>query len=236
MKKHKMLILGRSGSGKSSGLRNLDPARTGIINCDKQELIFPSNGYITNLASNGSPDLATSNYVETGKPGSVVRTLEAWATRDDLDVIVIDTITHLITEYYITEALGKEFGGYKELGTSFWNIMNTIRTVDKHVVVMGHLDSKFNDMGQKEIQMKSHGKMIQEFEPESYFNTLMVAEVRKEDGGLRWVFKTQPDEVAEKVKCPSKFLEGGEIIHALEKYEDNDVSAILQKLITFYQN
>ena len=42
MKKHKALILGRSSSGKTSSLRNLDPAKTGIINCDKEELVFPS--------------------------------------------------------------------------------------------------------------------------------------------------------------------------------------------------
>jgi hypothetical protein len=236
MKKHKMLILGRSSSGKSSSLRNLDPAKTGIINCDKQELIFPSDGYVTKLDENGVPDLSKSNYVETGKPASVVRVLKAWNERPDIEVVVLDTITHLITEYYITEALGKDFGGYKELGTSFWNIVNTVRTMDKHVIVMGHINNKFNEMGQREIVMKSHGKMIDEFEPESYFNTLMLAEVRKEEGNLRWVFKTQPDEVVEKCKCPSRFNKDGAVEHALEKYEDNDVNAILNKLIKFYNN
>lgn len=234
MKKHKMLILGRSASGKTSSLRNLDPSRTGIINCDKEALVFPSGGYHTDLNESGIPILSTSNYVETGKPLSVVNTLKEWATRDDIEVIVLDTITHLITEYYITEALGKEFGGYKELGTSFWNIMNTIKTIDKHVVVMGHINNVFNDMGQREVVMKSHGKMIQEFEPESYFNTLMMAEVRKLEGALRWDFKTQPDETVEKCKCPARFLPDGTVEYALEKYESNDVNAVLQKLITFY--
>jgi hypothetical protein len=236
MKKHKMLILGRSSSGKTSSLRNLDAARTGIINCDKEELIFPHSGYVTNVLADGRPDLTTSNYVETGKPASVISVLKAWDMRPDLDVIVLDTLTHLITEYYITEALGKEFGGYKELGTSFWHIMNTIKTMDKHVIVMGHIDNKFNDMGQRELVMKSHGKMIQEFEPESYFNTLMIAQVRKVEGTLRWDFKTQPDEAVEKCKGPAKFLPDGTVVHALDQYESNDANAILQKLITFYSN
>lgn len=233
--KFKMLILGRSGSGKSTSMRNLDPATTGIINCDKQELIFPTDGYATNLLPNGAPDLETSNYVETGKPSSVIATINAWSERSDIKVIVLDTITHLITDYYINDALGKEFGGYKELGTSFWKLLDAVRKSGKHVVVFGHMDNKFNDLGQREITMKSHGKMIDQFEPESYFNILFLAEVLKVDGNLKWMFKTQPDEPVEKVKCPSRFNAQGEVERSLDKHEDNDIAAIIVKLENFYR-
>ena len=213
-------------------MRNLDPTKTGIINCDKQELIFPSKGYETAM-TDGKPDLAASNYVETSKPSSVLVTLRAWNDREDLDTVVLDTITHLITAYYITDALGKEFGGYKELGTSFWNIIDYVRTMDKNVVVFGHIDHKFNDMGEKEITLKSHGKMIDAFEAESYFNTLLMAEVIKRENELKWVFRTQPDQVQEKIKSPVKFVEGG-AERALEKYEENDLKAIFDKLNKFY--
>ncbi|MBR9700371.1 hypothetical protein GOV11_00725, partial [Candidatus Woesearchaeota archaeon] len=43
----KILILGRSGSGKSFSLHDLDPKKTGIINSDKQELSFGNPGYET---------------------------------------------------------------------------------------------------------------------------------------------------------------------------------------------
>jgi hypothetical protein len=233
MRYNKLLVLGRSGSGKSASMRNLDAATTGIINCDKQELIFPSKGYHFDLTPEGAPDLATSNYVETSKPSSVLATLRAWETREDLDTIVLDTITHLITAYYITEALGKEFGGYKELGTSFWNIIDFIRIMKKNVVVFGHIDNKFNDMGEKEVTLKAHGNMIDKFETESYFNTLLMAEVRKVEGEIRWDFKTQPDAVVEKIKSPVRF-EGDTVVRCLEKYEPNDLNAIFNKLNKFY--
>jgi hypothetical protein len=233
MRYNKLLVLGRSGSGKSASMRNLDPAKTGIINCDKQELIFPSKGYET-VMTDGVPDLAASNYVETSKPSSVLATMRAWEAREDLDTIVLDTITHLITAYYITEALGKEFGGYKELGTSFWNIIDFVRTMKKNVVVFGHIDNKFNDMGEKEVTLKAHGNMIDKFETESYFNTLLMAEVRKVEGEIRWDFKTQPDAVVEKIKSPVRFGENNTVERALEKYEPNDLKAIFDKLNKFY--
>ena len=111
---HKILILGRSGSGKTLSERNLDPKITGIINADRHELEFPSGGFKTIYDDNGKPDLSKSNYVETSKPNSVITTLNAWNNSPTLETVVLDTITHLITSYYITDALGKDYGGYKD--------------------------------------------------------------------------------------------------------------------------
>lgn len=41
------LILGNSGSGKSTSLRNLDPARTLLIQCIKKPLPFRTKGWVT---------------------------------------------------------------------------------------------------------------------------------------------------------------------------------------------
>jgi len=234
-RKHKMLILGRSGSGKSASMRNLNPAKTGIINADRQELIFPSKGYKTVvIEGTNKPDLGKSNYVETSKPASALAVLKAWNNSPTINTIVLDTITHLITSYYIKEALGKDYGGYKELGTTFWQIIDYVRTMDKNVIVFGHLKTAFNEDGVKEVTMKSHGKMIDEFEAESYFNTLLLAEVIKKDEELEYVFRSKPRNLAEKAKSPVKFAEDGTIIRALDEYEPNDLHAVLTKLNKFY--
>jgi hypothetical protein len=234
MRKHKMLILGRSGSGKSLSIRNLDPKKTGIINCDRQELMFPSGDYNTIYDDKGKPDLSKSNYVETSKPSSVITTLNTWDKSPHIETVVIDTITHLITSYYITDALGKEYGGYKELGTSFWNIINTVRRMNKNIIVFGHLKTEFNDDGIKEVTMKSHGKMIKEFEAESYFNILMLAEAIKREDKLEYVFRTEPNTLAEKIKAPVKFNEDGTLTRALDKYVPNDLADIFTQLDKFY--
>jgi len=229
----KMMILGRSGSGKTTSLRNLDPKQTGIINADKESFPFPSNGFRTIKDAKGLPDLSKSNYVETGKPSSMLKCLKTWDERQDIKTIVVDTITHLFTEYYVTQALGKDYGGYKEMGTSFWDVMDNINKLNTNVIVFGHIQYTFNDMGDKVISMKSHGKMIESFEPESYFNTLLLAEVIKEEGTLKWVFRTKPKETFEKIKSPSTFI-GDKVVSVLDYYEDNDINAILNKLNKFY--
>jgi hypothetical protein len=104
----------------------------------------------------------------------------------------------------------------------------------KNVIILGHLKTEFNDEGIKEVTMKSHGKMIGEFEPESYFNVLMLAEVIREDEELKYVFRTEPKSSAEKIKTPVKFNEDGSVTRALDKYEPNDLAALLTKLDKFY--
>ncbi|MBR9701132.1 AAA family ATPase, partial [Candidatus Woesearchaeota archaeon] len=107
----KILILGRSGSGKSFSLHDLDPKKTGIINSDKQELSFGNPGYETVVidAVSGAPDFQKSNMVQTDKMSSVVATFEAWETREDIETIIIDTLTHLITADYMANSIGKDF-------------------------------------------------------------------------------------------------------------------------------
>lgn len=229
-----MLILGRSGAGKSVSMRNLDPKTTGIINCDRQELMFPHAGFKTVTIEGGNkPDLAKSNYVETSKPDSVIAVLKAWNNSPTINTIVVDTLTHLITAYYINSCLGKEYSGFKELGTSFWTILDTVRNMNKNVVVFGHLQTNFNEDGIKEVTMKSHGKMIKEFEAESYFNILMLSEVIKEDDTLKYVFRTEPKSFAEKIKTPVLFNSDGTLTRALDKHEPNDLAALLVKLDKF---
>ncbi len=230
-----MLVLGRSGSGKTSSMRNLDPSTTGLINCDKQELPFVKPGYSTVLDGNGKPDLEKSNYVETGKPMSVIKTLKAWESREDLNTIVIDTITHMMTSYYITDALGKDYGGYKELATSFWNIVDAVRDLKKNVVVFGHIKTDFNEFGDKVFEMRTHGKMVKEMEPESYFNILLSSEVKNIEGDIKWVFRTKPENASEKIKCPGMFNEDGVMVKSLEPHEDNDVAMIIRKIRQFYK-
>lgn len=235
MKGHKLMILGRSGSGKSAGMRNLDPAKTGVINADLEPFPFKMDGYQM-VMDGDKPDLLKSNYVETVRPNSAVATLKAWDERDDLDTIVLDTFTHLLTNYYVNFCLGQPYSGYKELGTAFFSIMEQVNRMQKNVIVFGHINTQFNDAGDLVVEMKSHGKMIKEFEPESYFNILLYSEVIKDEKGIKRVFRTQPKNPSESVKSPAMFNEDGSVTPLFDEYIDNDISAVIHKLDEFYNH
>lgn len=234
MNYQKVICLGRSGSGKSFSLHSLDPETTGIINVDKKELSFGNPGYTTQL--NGKlPDLEKSNYVETDKFTSVMKTLDVWSTRNDLETIVLDTVTHLISSDYVNNTIGRDFKAYQTLALNFWKVLDRIREINKHIVVFGHIEELWNDNGERVVSMKSHGKMINSFEPQSYFTTMLFAEVHSDEGEISYMFKTAPTSVYEQVKSPARIIDG-KVVKALEPYEPNDMNLILSKLNKFYNH
>lgn len=231
----KLLILAPSGIGKSSSLRNLDPATTAIINCDKKEL--PLKGWRSNYQTvrngEGKVDFTKSNYIETSSPSNVLTTLHSWNTRSDIKTIVIDTITHMITSDYMSNTIGKDFKAYQKMGKNFYDVIQFINSCDKDVIVMGHIEKRYNETGDLVYDMKSHGKMISDLVPASYFTCVLIGEKRKKADGksFDYVFRTQ-SEGEDPAKSPAYF-EGSEVKTALDLYEENDVKLILEKLKRF---
>jgi hypothetical protein len=231
----KILLLAPSGSGKTSSLRNLDPRETGIINCDKKEP--PLRGwrlnYKTVRGADGKADLTKSNYIETNSPANVLATLHAWAARPDIKTIVIDTITHMITQDYMTNAIGKDFKAYQKIGKNFYEVIQFITSCNKDMLVYGHIERKVNENGDVVYDMKSHGKMITDLVPASYFTCVLVGEKKKKkDGsGFDFLFRTQ-SEGEDPAKSPAFFV-GNDVQTALDLYEPNDIDLVIQKLKKF---
>jgi hypothetical protein len=231
----KIFILAPTGIGKSSSLRNLDPKTTGIINCDKKEL--PLKGWRTNYKTVRNEakavDFSKSNYVETNSPANVLRTLEEWANNPNIKTIVIDTITHMITQDYMTNTIGKDFKAYQKMGLNFYNVIQFINNCEKDIIVMGHLERRINESGDVVYDMKTHGKMISDLVPASYFTCVLVGEKkRRKDGeGFDFLFRTQ-SEGEDPAKSPAYFQDG-QVVTALDFYESNDVQLVLSKLKRF---
>jgi hypothetical protein len=230
----KILILAPSGSGKTSSLRNLNPKETGLINCDKKEP--PLGGWRTNYltvrGTDGRVDLTKSNYVETNSPANVLATLQAWAVRPEIKTIVIDTITHMITQDYMNNAIGKDYKSYQKIGKNFYEVIQFITSSSKDILVYGHIERKVNENGDVVYDMKSHGRMITDLVPASYFTTVLVGEKKKKkEGGFDFLFRTQ-SEGEDPAKSPAYF-KGDAVETALELYEPNDIELVLRKLKKF---
>lgn len=231
----KIFILAPTGIGKSSSLRNLDPKTTGIINCDKKEL--PLKGWRVNYKTvrgeDKRIDFNKSNYVETNSPSNVLTVLNEWANNPNIKTIVIDTITHMITSDYMTNTIGKDFKAYQKMGKNFYDVIQFINNSDKDIIVMGHLERRINETGDVVYDMKTHGKMISDLVPASYFTCVLVGEKkkRKDELGFDFLFRTQ-SEGEDPAKSPAYFEEGNAVT-ALDFHEPNDVQLILSKLKRF---
>jgi hypothetical protein len=138
MKSVPVLLIGKSGSGKSASLRNFKKDEIAIANVLGKPLPFKSD-------------------LEAPKVDDYNIILEA-IKRTDKKVIVIDDANYLITNEFMNKSSVKGFDKYNEMGNNFFNLINGIKNVDggKTVYLIMHEDT--DDEGN--VKPKTIGKLL----------------------------------------------------------------------------
>jgi hypothetical protein len=201
-----VLVLGKSGSGKSASLRNFSPDEVGIINVMGKPLPFKSQ----------IKTVSTRNYDAIHKILSEAKS----------DSIVIDDAGYLITDYFMTRHANAGGGNavfqlYNELADRFYSLLVSIQSLpaDRIVYVFMHEDE--NDSGS--IKPKTIGKLLDEKVNVEGLFTIVLRCIGDQQ---KHVFMTQSSgyDVA---KSPIGMFDTLEI--------DNDLKMVDQKIRNFYE-
>lgn len=133
-----VMILGPSGTGKSASMRNLDPAKFGLINVASKPLPFKS----TKKAFD-SDDYAA---------------ITALIKRASSDIIVIDDAQFLMANEYMRRAKETGYQKFTDIGLSFWNLVRDVVNLppQKIVYFLGH--TEIDAFGN--TKFKTIGKML----------------------------------------------------------------------------
>lgn len=202
-----VLIIGKSGSGKSASLRNCVGKSFGLINVLRKPL--PFRGKI--------PTIQTDDYSYIMKAllGSQAQSM------------VIDDAGYLITNHFMRghSTAGKGNGVftlYNDLGDQFWKLIQFVISSlpeDKIVYFMMHEDK--NDFG--DVKPKTIGKLLDE---KVCVEGMFTIVLRCVTDGDRHVFVTQSVDGAVS-KSPMGMFTDLEI--------DNDLYLVDQTIRTYYQ-
>ena len=208
-------IVGGSGTGKSTSLRNLPPDKTYIIDLERKGMPFPKKFPYTAPCSSTTEFNAALN--------------DALAD-ESCEVIVIESFTKYV-EILHTLA-DKSFKGFE-----IWNYYNReIRSMldkvknDHAVVIFTAVDeivelvqaggNTFN-VRRVKVQGKVHAGSI-----EKEFLMVLFTEVKRDkDGNTRYVFQTNSDGITS-AKTPMGMFP--------EAYIDNDINAVIETAKTYY--
>lgn len=206
-------IMGESGSGKTTSMRNLPPEETFYIDCDGKGLSWKGwrNQYNTD----------NKNYWKTDKQETVLTLLNKINTQDDfkkIKYVVIDTLNGIMVADEVRRMKDKGFDKWQDLAQCIWELIDHLYTLrdDLTILVVCHSQTQKEDDGYTFTRIKTSGKKLDKLCIESKLTTVLLAEVK--DG--RHIFHTKADKST--CKTPLGAFEEDEI--------DNDILTVVKAL------
>ncbi len=206
------LILGSSGTGKSTSLRNLDPSKTLLIQCIKKPLPFRATGWKTRITIKSD-----GNVIQTSDPLMIEKIMRT----SPHEVVVIDDYQAVMVNELMNRSSEKGYDKFADIGKNAWNIFRAAGDLAEHrrVYILAHTQT--DDLGN--VRMKTVGKMVdQTLVPEGYFTIVLRTEVV--NGNYKFSTQTNSQDCC---KSPMGMFS--------DLHIDNDLAQVDQVISDFYQ-
>lgn len=208
-----IVVLGESGTGKSTSIRNLKPEETCIINVLNKPLPFRGYRKMYNLDN--------KNYFETDEYASIIKALTVInASRPHIKTIVIDDFSFLMNNQYMRRCTEKGYDKFLDMGLKVFQIFELCKNFrhDLYCYIMCHTEKDHSGI----IKPKTVGKMTADYVGISE-RVSIVLHTQIVDGEYK--FLTQNDGV-HVAKSPIDMFD--------KLYIDNDLHAIREKIDGYY--
>lgn len=206
-------IMGESGAGKTTSLRNLDPKTTLYIDCDKKGLSWKGWRKQYNAEN--------KNYLANDFAQIVMLALKKVNESEDykqIKTVVIDTLNGIMVADEMRRMKEKGYDKWQDLASSVYELVDYALTMreDVNVIFLCHTQTDHDDNGYMFTRIKTSGRKLDKIVLESKFPVVLHAKVIDD----RHVFETQAD--FSTAKTPMGAFE--------EKYIDNDIVEVLKVL------
>lgn len=221
-----ILVIGESGSGKTTAMRNLPPSETYYIDCDGKGLAWRGWKQQYNSKNKNYANIMAS--ADDSRPGevadSVIQLMKAISDkRTDIKYIVLDTINALMVyaEMLVKSKGYQKWSDLAEYGYKIALISSRLRD-DITVIVLGHSETITDEnTGQRFTRLKTNGRKLEKLVLESLFPTVIWTDKTvNEEGKIRHIFILEHENAT--AKLPMGAIE--------ETETDNDIMIIIKAL------
>ena len=174
-------VMGESGSGKTTGMRNLDPSTTYYIDCDGKGLSW--RGWMAQYNE------ANKNYCRTDDQNKVMAYLASINSgAPHIKVVVIDTLNGIMVADEGRRRREKGYDKWTDLAWAVWDIVCYALTMrdDMTIVFTAHVQTDSDDNGRVHSRIKTSGRKLDKMQIETKLQALLFA---KRDGDGNYVYE-----------------------------------------------
>lgn len=207
-------VMGESGSGKTTSMRNLPPDETYYIDCDGKGLSW--RGWRKSF------NAENKNYYRTDFPQIAKQLLDKIdKEQTKYKYVVVDTINGLMVGDEMRRIGEKGYDKWQDLASSVFDIVNDANKYrdDLTVIFLAHSETDRDESGYTQTRIKTNGKKLNKIVLESKFTTVLLSKCI--DG--KYGFETHAKNST--AKTPLGAFE--------EDFIDNDIMKVIEVLKEF---
>lgn len=204
------MVLGESGTGKSTSMRNMDPSKTLLIQAIKKPLPFRSDGWKYVTKDGG-------NMLVRDDAAQIIELMH----HTKRDVIVLDDYQYILANEFMRRTDERGYDKFTDIGKHAWEIIRAAADLpeNKRVYVLSHTET--TEAGR--VKAKTIGRMLDEkITLEGMFSIVLRTAVIND----QYVFRTR-NNGSDTVKTPLGMFEAETI--------PNDLAAVDAAIVDYYQ-
>jgi adenylate kinase family enzyme len=221
-----VMIMGASGSGKSTSIKTLNPKETVVFNVLKKRLPFKGSQALYNAENKNLFNV--DNYE---KIVSYLKSIGEKATH--VKNVVIDDMVYTMRKEYFATAKISGYAKYTDMAAHFQQIISTAENLrdDLNVFFMLHCETVTSDNVIVGYKPSTVGKLIDSsYNPMEVVPILLFSKVKFDDKGAAtygfYTHKCMEGTVEIPAKSPDGMFE--------EDYIPNDLGVVVKKMNEYY--